>query len=307
MGRYSELFGAVLLTLVLTSSVAAARPDDDGVEHAMQEAQRALESAQGEIAEIEVIAGPGRTLMIGERRGRRAMIGITLVGEDGEQRSDDGVYVSAVSPGGPADQAGLRAGDLLIRIDDTPLDTRDGVSPERALVEYMSGVDPGEAVELTYLRDGDRDSVAVQTEAQGPQVFAFSGGPGGRLRFDDDDSPMRFRMDPDTGRMMGVRGSWIDMELVSLSEGADDYFGTDSGILVVRAPDDADFELKDWDVIAEIGGRVPRDPSHALRILRSYMPGETLELTIYRNKRRQTLEVTVPELRRRYEDLLIPE
>jgi S1-C subfamily serine protease len=114
-------------------------------------------------------------------------------------------------------------------------------------------------------------------------------------------------MDPETGQFISRRGSWIDMELVNLSEGADNYFGTDSGILVVRAPQDEGFELQDWDVITEIGGREPRDPAHAMRILRSYMPGEELEITIYRDKRRQTLEIEVPELRRRYEELLMPE
>jgi S1-C subfamily serine protease len=297
------------IALVLTVPATAARSDDEDVERAMAEARRALESAQGELAEIEVVVGPGRGVFVSGARARRALIGITLVSQDDEQHSDEGVIVSAVSPGGPAAEAGIQAGDLIVRIDDTPLDERDGVAPERALVDYMSGVDPGEAVELTYQRDGDQASVMVETEAMGRQVFTFSGpdgGPGSHFRFDGS-GPMGLRMDPETGRFIGARGGWTDMELVNLSEGADEYFGTDEGVLVVRAPRDEGFELQDWDVIAEIDGRVPRDPSHAMRILRSYMPGETLEVTIYRGGRRQTLEVEVPELRRRYEELLIPE
>jgi PDZ domain len=305
----TKRFGLTVVLLALSASlpVAAARSDDAGVEQAMEEARRALESGQGELAEIEVVVGPGRGVFVTEMRGRRAMIGITLISENDEQHSDEGVLVSAVSPGGPAAEAGIRADDLIVRIDDTPLDGRGDVSPERALVEYLSGVDVGETVELTYLRDGDRESVSVTTETMGPQVFSF-GGPGQqRFEFGNREGQMRLRMDPETGHFMSMRGGWVDMELVNLSEGAEPYFGTERGILVVRSPSAEGFELQDWDVITEIGGREPRDPAHAMRILRSYMPGEDLEITFYRNRRQLTLEIQVPELRQRYEELLIPE
>ena len=38
--------------------------------------------------------------------------------------------------------------------------------------------------------------------------------------------------------------------------------------------------------------------NHALRILSSYQPGETLELEIMRDKQSQTLEVEMPDNRR---------
>jgi hypothetical protein len=63
----------------------------------------------------------------------------------------------------------------------------------------------------------------------------------------------------------------------------------------VRAPDDSRLKLEDGDVIVDIDGRVPSSPSHALRILSSYQPGEKLKLNILRTKKRMSFEVTVPE------------
>jgi hypothetical protein len=84
------------------------------------------------------------------------------------------------------------------------------------------------------------------------------------------------------------------MELVELSPGLGRYFGTDSGLLVVRAPSDPALKLEDGDVIRRIGGREPGSVSHAMRILRSYEEGEALELEIMREQRSRRLDVQIP-------------
>jgi S1-C subfamily serine protease len=84
------------------------------------------------------------------------------------------------------------------------------------------------------------------------------------------------------------------MELVELTPGLGTYFGTEEGMLVVRAPRDDVLGLMDGDVILEISGRTPTSVGHALRILGSFEPGEQLELTVMREQRRRTLEVELP-------------
>jgi hypothetical protein len=93
-------------------------------------------------------------------------------------------------------------------------------------------------------------------------------------------------------RAEGVFGS---AELVSLTPKLGQYFGTDKGLLVVRAPSDSRLKLEDGDVIVDIDGRTPANPAHAFRILGSYQPGEQLKLNVLRQKKRMTFEVTVPE------------
>jgi membrane-associated protease RseP (regulator of RpoE activity) len=60
----------------------------------------------------------------------------------------DGVRLGSIVPGSAAEHAGLQAGDVLVRLDETGLQ---GFSDLRALLERHR---PGETVRLVYLRDG---------------------------------------------------------------------------------------------------------------------------------------------------------
>ena len=85
------------------------------------------------------------------------------------------------------------------------------------------------------------------------------------------------------------------MEVVELTEGLGRYFGTDSGLLVISAPESNAFKLQEGDVIQSIDGRAPTSVNHCMRILGSYQPGEKLVLNIMRDKRRQTIEIEIPD------------
>jgi serine protease Do len=62
----------------------------------------------------------------------------------------EGAYVSGVVPGGPADKAGLREGDIIIEVDGKPI--KEAV----ALIDAISSRSIGSKVSLTYWRDGQR-------------------------------------------------------------------------------------------------------------------------------------------------------
>ncbi len=78
-----------------------------------------------------------------------ARIGVS-VGDD-----DAGARVSEVSDGSAAADAGLRAGDVITKVDDTKIETGD------ALVATVRAYRPGEQVTVTYLRDGDEDTTRL--------------------------------------------------------------------------------------------------------------------------------------------------
>ena len=84
------------------------------------------------------------------------------------------------------------------------------------------------------------------------------------------------------------------MELTTLTPGLGHYFGTDHGVLVVRAPTRGVLKLRDGDVILSIGGRVPASSSQAIRILTSYDPGEKIRLTILREHHQVEISATMP-------------
>jgi S1-C subfamily serine protease len=84
------------------------------------------------------------------------------------------------------------------------------------------------------------------------------------------------------------------MRFAPLTERLGSYFGTTSGVLVVRAGANAPFGLQDGDVILSIHGRVPTDDQHAAGILRSYQPGERVQLRVQRDRRVIDIDTTAP-------------
>lgn len=84
------------------------------------------------------------------------------------------------------------------------------------------------------------------------------------------------------------------MELTALTPQLGRYFGTDHGVLVVRAPAHGVLKLQDGDVILSIGGRVPASGSQAIRILTSYDPGEKIRLVILREHHRIDITAMLP-------------
>ena len=81
-----------------------------------------------------------------------------------------------------------------------------------------------------------------------------------------------------------------DMELVELNEGLGKYFGADSGVLVVSAPESDALQLEDGDVIHKIDGREPTSVRTPMRISGFLSAGESLEIEILREKKKRTLE-----------------
>lgn len=72
------------------------------------------------------------------------------------EESNDGLLVLEVVPDTPADKAGIMAGDVLTRLDDSPLDTRE------KLTIMVSSKRPGSKVVLDYLRDSFEISIRLE-------------------------------------------------------------------------------------------------------------------------------------------------
>jgi S1-C subfamily serine protease len=182
-----------------------------------------------------------------------------------------------VSPGGPAAEAGIRPGDVLVSVNGTELK---GPEPARQVVRIMRDVKPDDKVRVQLLRDG-RTYDYVITARAGPSIVTD---------FDLPDLPGLPQM---RGAFM-LNRPLTDMELATLTPRLGSYFGTDKGVLVVRAPADRALKLEDGDVILAIDGREPTSGSHATRILGSYQPGEKVTLRILRQHKTLELQATLP-------------
>ncbi|MBI4024760.1 MAG: PDZ domain-containing protein [Verrucomicrobia bacterium] len=83
----------------------------------------------------------------------------------GERPDARGVLLGGVLPGGPADTAGLRAGDVLLAVDGTPVKVR--FREEMPAFNMLVASKPvGSALNLKLARAGKEFAVAVQTEAR---------------------------------------------------------------------------------------------------------------------------------------------
>ena len=194
-----------------------------------------------------------------------------------------------MSPGGPAEQAGLKTGDVLVAVDGQALRRTGERSANAQLVEYMRGVEPGRVVKVDYLRDGKRRTASVTTAPAEPPIVRVIrerlSGP--MVRWAWSGWASRACMGP---RAAGsVRSSWCRSRPKLGS-----YFGTDRGLLVVRAPTGKGLPLEEGDVLQTIDGRTPDGPGHAFRILNSYQPGEKVKLGVLRQRKQLMLEATLP-------------
>ncbi len=81
-----------------------------------------------------------------------------------------GAIISGVLPNGPAEQAGLRRGDIVTQINDKPIDN------PLALMNTVAQVAPGADIKLEVLRNGNNISLTAKVserpvlEAQEPQL-----------------------------------------------------------------------------------------------------------------------------------------
>ena len=92
---------------------------------------------------------------------KRAVLGITMqqiddkIADELKLSSRNGVYIVEVSKSSAADEAGIKAGDILLAIDSIKVNT----SP--AVQEAVSRYSPGDKAVITVLRDGKEKNVDV--------------------------------------------------------------------------------------------------------------------------------------------------
>lgn len=277
--------------LFATAAAAQTADDEAALEKRLVEAQQRLEAAAREVAELTAEArGPefGRRFEMLLPNARRAMLGVNLGGAE----SSGGVQVNSVSPGGPAAEAGVKAGDVIVAIKGQKIATG------RELVRAMEGVEPGQKVALELRRDGKPVKVDVTVRELDQVLFVGRRMPmPGMPAIEALPAVPAVPALPEIEMLGGhwLLDEWGDAEFVTLTPGLGRYFGAEKGVLVARAPEDSTLGLQDGDVITAIGGREPQNSRHAMRILRSYQPGESVEIRVLRDRRAQTLTAKVPE------------
>ena len=281
-------------------SAGAKHEEDEAKMRAQLDAARKrLDEAARQVADLSMQLGArerGDVMFFRTEGGPpHGMLGIQI------DNAKEGARVIGVSPGGPAEAAGLRAGDVIVALDGKAMS---GDSAGRAVNDYMQSVKPEQKVKVRALRGGKTQDFVVATRPMHfeRQVFTNPWGPMVGMGSGGDAMATMPTMN---GFGPFFAGEFGGMELARLTPKLGAYFGTTDGVLVVQAPENDAFRLEDGDVIQSIDGRKPDDGAHALRILRSYKSGEKLTMNVLRQRKALTLAVTMPE-RPEFEDRFMP-
>jgi predicted metalloprotease with PDZ domain len=178
------------------------------------------------------------------------------IGADQFNNTDQGVIVEAVgTPGGPADQAGLVGGDVIVKFDGQPIQEEDQID------ELMTKTPIGKTVEVEYLRDGQKKTTKLTTISQedNQRLYRqFEKRPEGRAHFGYEDG---------------------DAERVQVP-GASIY-GVRLGTILRSRPADL-AGIKEGDIITAFDGVPIRTTDELLMRVRRALPYSTVTLSVVR-------------------------
>jgi len=192
----------------------------------------------------------------------RAPVVKSYIGVDEFNNSDQGViFESVATPGGPADQAGLVGGDVILSFDGQPVRDEDQID------ELMTKTPVGKTVDIEYMRDGQKKTTKLTTismEENKRMVREFERRPEGRAHFGYEDGDAERVQVPGTNTY-GVR------------------LGT---ILRSRPADLAG--VKEGDIITAFDGVPIRTSEEFLMRVRRALPYSTVKLSIVRKGENET-------------------
>ena len=263
----------------------------------MREAEERLAEAAQRVAELssERLGALGESRRFAFEFSNKPRMGVNIE-PMGDGSPVEGVSILSVTPGSAADDAGLRAGDIITAVNGETFSASSAGEAAEQLLDFMNGVEEGDVLDVEYMRDGSMGSVEVEPRVMSANAWFM--GPDGNFEFP---AMPEVHVAPNGAQSFsfsfggGWRSGWGDMEVVELTEGLGRYFGTNEGLLVIRAPESNAFQLQDGDVITSIDGREPSNVNHCMRILGSYQPGEQLVLNIMRDRQPLTIEVEMPD------------
>jgi serine protease Do len=216
----------------------------------------------------------------------RAVIGITTA--TGSARDTLGVLVSSVTPGGPAEKAGIEEGNRLAAINGVnlkvnPADIEDwdmSGTMSRRITRELGKVKPGDEVELRVYGGGQTRTVKVKTIAYDSLYRSMR-----RVRDDGDKRAV-------LGVSLGSTGSKRDTLGVLVMWADDDGPAAKAGLLEgnrIAAINNVDLRVSREDAGDEMISSVK--VQRLQRELEKLKPGDEVELRVYGDGRTRSLKV----------------
>jgi membrane-associated protease RseP (regulator of RpoE activity) len=215
----------------------------------------AVIALSGGAAIVRRVANPGSGVNIGAPAAPRSFFGAGDFTEvDGE-----GVLIEAVAPGGPAEAAGLRDGDIVKTFDGQ------GVEDEGDLRGALRRTPVGKSVAVEFLRDGELKSVTLVTippDAYDAGAFIPAAG----------------------------KGYWGVSNLRRVRVPGTNLHGVRLGSVSANRPADL-AGLKEDDIVVEFDGRPVRTTDGLSSYIDHAAPGQLVNVTVVRDGQRVAIPV----------------
>lgn len=215
------------------------------------------------------------------------------------EKDEKGARITEVVKGSAAETAGLKAGDVITKVDKDPI-----TDPE-SLSIAIGAQKPKAEVKVSFLREGKSKSEKItlgERKEERRMIFAMPsrpgepGEPGGferefNFKFDDDMPGINWDQLEDLGPRFGNMGrKKIGIKLQDTEEA--------NGVKVMDVEDDspaANSGLKKDDLITEIDGKKITNTDEAREQLKSVEGKSTYQVAINRNGQVQKIEVKIPK------------
>lgn len=207
-----------------------------------------------------------------------AFLGVTILSIDHMDKKElgtsHGVRVAGVSKGSPAEKAGIREQDVILRLDDLEI-----LTPED-LISSVKARKPGDRVTVTILRDGKEKQLKIQLSSWRNMDGKKSFGKWGK------------------GKVISGSRPWLGVQLLELNDDLAAYFKVKprDGVLVLEVEKDSPADkggIRAGDVIHQLDGERVVRPLDARRIVRQLKCDQEVPIRVIRHGKSAIIRVTI--------------
>jgi predicted metalloprotease with PDZ domain len=205
-------------------------------------------------------------------------------------KDEHGVEITMVDGDAPAGKAGLKEHDVIVEFNGT------AVESEEQLRRLIREVPPGHTVAMSVVRDGNPINVSVQLADHDAMVAKTYP----RILVPSIRIPDFPRNGMDVPFEITTYSSALGVQTESLTRQLGEYFGVKDGegVLIRSVEKGSAGEkagLKAGDVIVRADNERLTDRSDLSHALRSHRTGGKMMLQVMRDKKEQTINVTLPD------------
>ncbi|HZN53755.1 MAG TPA: trypsin-like peptidase domain-containing protein [Candidatus Polarisedimenticolaceae bacterium] len=189
----------------------------------------------------------------------------------------NGVIVTRITPGGPADDAGLQEGDLIRKLDGDP------VKDNQDLLAKIAARKPGESVKLEVLRGGKTERIDVKLSTR-------------PVSFDDPGNEPESKQDGEavpSSEGLGIKIQAIPPMMRQQLE----MDANASGVMIVSVDPESDAAeegIAPRQVVTSMDDTPVKTVADWNRIVRALKPGQTVKVELDLGHRKELVFLTVP-------------